>query len=70
MNQHWIIDAYRKVKAVRDQELNQILSLLRPKAVNDPEIGEALRLLEKWARPTADENVENYNKRNDKVSTR
>lgn len=50
MNRDFIFEIYRKVKEARDQDLQQILKMLGPKAVSDPEIKEVLRILERWSR--------------------
>ena len=50
MKRDLIFEIYRKVKEARENELERILKMLRPKASTDPEIREALRILESWLR--------------------
>jgi hypothetical protein len=50
MKRDFIFDIYKKVKEARDEELERILKVLRPKAACDPEIQQVLQSLENWSR--------------------
>jgi len=75
MKRDFIFDMYRKVKEARDQELERILKMLRPKAADDREIHEVLQLLENWSRrekgskeTSANDGVPNENESNKRDS--